>query len=44
MGGDGPMDDGGMAPPACTAGQTMCCGDDTCDGPETADNCPDDCA
>jgi hypothetical protein len=44
MGGDGPMDDGGMTPPACTAGQTMCCGDDTCDGPETADNCPDDCA
>jgi hypothetical protein len=37
-------DDGGQAPPTCAAGQTMCCGDDLCDGPETADNCPDDCA
>jgi hypothetical protein len=30
-------------PPTCQAGQTMCCGDGTCDGPETAANCPADC-
>ncbi|HEY0138828.1 MAG TPA: YHYH protein [Nannocystis sp.] len=36
-------DDGGMEPPKCMQGQTMCCGDATCDGPETADNCPEDC-
>jgi len=28
----------------CAAGQTQrCCGDRTCDGPETAMNCPADC-
>ncbi len=34
---------GGMELPQCEPGQTMCCGDDLCDGPETADNCPADC-
>jgi hypothetical protein len=35
---------GGMSPPACTGSvRTMCCGDDVCDGPETATNCPADC-
>jgi len=38
----GPMD-GGMDPPMCMQGQTMCCGDAVCDGPETAMNCPEDC-
>jgi hypothetical protein len=34
----------GMGPPACTASMTtMCCGDGTCDGPETAANCAADC-
>lgn len=42
-GDDGGGDDGG-APPMCEDGQMMCCGDDLCDGPETAANCPDDCA
>jgi hypothetical protein len=42
---EGGMMEGGMDPPMCMNGQTMmCCGDDTCDGPETADNCPEDCA
>jgi len=40
--------DGGMNPddpPPCAPGQTaMCCGDGMCDGPETADNCAEDCA
>ncbi|MCA9662811.1 MAG: YHYH protein, partial [Myxococcales bacterium] len=35
---------GGMNPPKCMPGQTMCCGDDFCGGPETPDNCPEDCA
>jgi hypothetical protein len=38
---------GGMGsgdPPACMPGQTsMCCGDGTCDGPETHTNCAADC-
>lgn len=34
---------GGMGPPSCMPGQTMCCGDGTCDGPETHANCPADC-
>lgn len=38
------MGGGGMDPPQCMPGQTMCCGDDVCDGPETAQNCPADCA
>jgi hypothetical protein len=42
---DGPPMDGGMDPPMCMQGQMMmCCGDDNCDGPETADNYPEDCA
>ncbi|MCA9717982.1 MAG: YHYH protein [Myxococcales bacterium] len=40
VGGDG---GGGMQLPQCQQGQTMCCGDDICDGPETVDNCPADC-
>jgi hypothetical protein len=44
MGGSGSSGSGGMGPPPCMPGQTsMCCGDNTCDGPETADNCPADC-
>lgn len=35
--------EGGMDPPKCEAGQMMCCGDGICGGPETADNCPEDC-
>jgi hypothetical protein len=41
-----PATDGGMTmgPPACASGQTsMCCGDGTCDGPETNANCAADC-
>lgn len=39
MGGDGDGDG------ECMQGQTsMCCGDDVCDGPETAQSCPGDCA
>ncbi len=34
---------GGMGVPTCQAGQTMCCGDGSCDGPETAANCAEDC-
>jgi hypothetical protein len=31
-------------PVDCAEGQTsMCCGDDVCDGPETVDNCTEDC-
>jgi hypothetical protein len=43
--GMGPGPDGGTGgPPACSPGQTSrCCGDGTCDGPETAANCPADC-
>lgn len=33
----------GMDPPKCMQGQMMCCGDGICGGPETADNCPEDC-
>ena len=46
-GGGGGMGDGGMGtgtPAACMPGQTsMCCGDGTCDGPETHANCATDC-
>lgn len=43
-GGGGMMGGGGMNPPMCTMpGQMMCCGDDFCGGPETAQNCPADC-
>ena len=42
-GGNGEVGEAGE-PPTCAAGQTMCCGDATCDGPETAANCPADCA
>jgi len=43
-GGGGGGAPGGGAIPECTPGQTeRCCGDGTCDGPETADNCPADC-
>ncbi len=32
-------------PAACAPGQTeRCCGDGTCDGPETTENCAEDCA
>jgi hypothetical protein len=42
-GGDGGMDTG-MEGGACEPGQTMmCCGDNVCDGPETAQSCPEDC-
>lgn len=41
MGGGGMM--GGMDPPKCMPGQMMCCGDDFCGGPETPQNCPEDC-
>jgi len=43
MGGMMMPDEGGMDPPTCQPGQQMCCGDDVCGGPETADNCPEDC-
>lgn len=44
MGGGNPMGGGaGGGPPACQPGQTMCCGDGVCDGPETKDNCAADC-
>ena len=40
--GGGPGAGGGAEVMDCTtADQTMCCGDGTCDGPETADNCAD---
>ncbi|MBK6576924.1 MAG: YHYH protein [Sandaracinaceae bacterium] len=39
--GDGGMNMNGL--PMCTVGQTMCCGDDICGGPETAQNCAADC-
>jgi hypothetical protein len=35
--------EGGMDPPKCMQGQMMCCGDNICGGPETAQNCPEDC-
>lgn len=35
--------EGGMDPPKCMQGQMMCCGDNICGGPETAENCPEDC-
>jgi hypothetical protein len=42
-GGDGDMDTG-MEGGNCMPGQTsMCCGDGVCDGPETAQTCPEDC-
>ncbi|MCB9705457.1 MAG: YHYH protein [Myxococcales bacterium] len=34
---------GGMDPPKCMPGQMMCCGDGFCGGPETPQNCPEDC-
>jgi hypothetical protein len=35
--------DGGLLP-TCPPGQTtMCCGDGICEGPETPQNCPEDC-
>ncbi len=34
---------GGGTPPSCTPGQTMCCGDGVCGGPETSTNCAADC-
>lgn len=38
------MGGGMMDPPKCMPGQTMmCCGDGVCGGPETAQNCPEDC-
>jgi hypothetical protein len=43
-GGMGPMLDGGSSPPMCTPAMPVrCCGDRTCDGPETPANCPADC-
>jgi hypothetical protein len=43
MGGDGDGDGDGDG--NCQPGQTMmCCGDGVCDGPETAQSCPGDCA
>ncbi|MEM9074682.1 MAG: YHYH protein [Myxococcota bacterium] len=40
----GMMMGGGMGVAMCGGGLTeMCCGDGVCGGPETADNCPDDC-
>lgn len=44
-GGDTGGGGGGTGEPAdCAPGQTeRCCGDGTCDGPETADNCAADC-
>jgi hypothetical protein len=42
--GTAPSSGGGMGPPTCMTGQTsMCCGDGTCDGPETHATCPSDC-
>lgn len=41
-GGTGGMGAGG-GPPTCQPGQTMCCGDGFCGGPETHANCPADC-
>lgn len=39
-----PPGDGGMGMiPMCAPGQTRCCGDGTCDGPELPQNCPADC-
>ena len=35
---------GGDAMDCTEVGQTRCCGDDVCDGPETAANCASDCA
>eukprot|EP00931_Biecheleriopsis_adriatica_P020979 TRINITY_DN13861_c0_g1_i2.p1 TRINITY_DN13861_c0_g1~~TRINITY_DN13861_c0_g1_i2.p1 ORF type:complete len:475 (+),score=76.61 TRINITY_DN13861_c0_g1_i2:110-1534(+) len=35
----------GGEPPTCTTERTtLCCGDKTCGGPETAENCPADCS
>lgn len=34
---------GGGSLPECMPGQTRCCGDDVCDGPENATNCAADC-
>lgn len=43
-GGGGDTGGGTGAPADCAPGQTeRCCGDGTCDGPETADNCAADC-
>ncbi len=44
VGGGGGGGGGGGAPADCAPGQTFgCCGDGTCDGPETQANCADDC-
>ena len=40
-GGGTPPGGGGL--PACTPGQTKCCGDGVCGGPETPANCAADC-
>ncbi len=44
---DGDTDDGGGGPEVIDCADAEpgmpCCGDDVCDGPETADNCPADC-
>ena len=43
--GDADTGGGGGDTAACEDGQTsMCCGDGVCDGPETAADCPADCA
>ena len=43
-GGGMPAGGGGMAATPCAVGQTkQCCGDGTCDGPETSSNCAADC-
>lgn len=42
FGADAPEREGG-GPPTCRPGQTMCCGDGFCGGPETPANCPADC-
>lgn len=40
----GTSDAGGGGAVDCADGQSSrCCGDSVCDGPETADNCPEDC-
>jgi len=42
--GGGPPNNGGGAAAPCAEGQTsQCCGDGTCEGPETAANCSEDC-
>ena len=44
VGGGGSGGGGGTQPVApCAAGQTKCCGDGVCDGPETPTSCAADC-